>query len=110
LVDVAGDGRAAVAAAGAAAAASAPYDLVLVDLHMPRMDGLAAAEVLLAATPAGAAPPVVVAVTADASAGLPERCRAAGMSAFISKPFRVEDMRRVVQLVRARASQAEPQT
>ena len=81
IVGLAGDGEEAVAAAAAAA-----YDLILLDIRMPRLDGLGAAERIRAgAGPSARAP--IVALTADA--GEEERARAfkAGMDGFLTKPF-----------------------
>jgi CheY-like chemotaxis protein len=80
-VVVAQDGEEAVAAA-----AAAPYDLILLDIRMPRIDGVEAAERIRAGQgPSSAAP--MVALTADA--GDEERVRAlrAGMDDFITKPI-----------------------
>jgi len=81
VVTTAQDGEEAVTAAGAGA-----YDLILLDIRMPRLDGLAAAErIRNGAGPCAAAP--IVALTADT--GEEERARAlrAGMDDFITKPI-----------------------
>jgi signal transduction histidine kinase/DNA-binding response OmpR family regulator len=81
VVDVVQDGEEAVAAAEAA-----PYDLIFLDIRMPRLDGIAAAERIRALPgPAGATP--IVALTADA--GDEDRARAlkAGMDDFVTKPI-----------------------
>jgi CheY-like chemotaxis protein len=69
-----------------AAAAAAPYDLILLDIRMPRVDGVEAAERIRAGRGPSAAAPIV-ALTADA--GDEERARAfrAGMDDFITKPI-----------------------
>lgn len=82
--DVVGDGQAAVEAM-----AEAPYTLILMDLQMPRLDGIEATKRIRAAFPADAQP-CIIAVTANV---LPEdqaRCREAGMDGFIAKPLRPE--------------------
>jgi signal transduction histidine kinase len=62
-------------------------DLVLMDLHMPGMDGFEASTALLASCRLrGVVPPPVYALTADAIEGVEERCRAAGMAGLIPKP------------------------
>jgi CheY-like chemotaxis protein len=62
-----------------------PCDLILMDIHMPAMDGLAAAKTIRAEGPAGAAVPII-AVTADADGGMRSKCLEAGMNDQIAKP------------------------
>ena len=84
-VDLAVDGVEAVAMAAATA-----YDLILMDCHMPRMDGYEATETLRR-TEAASDPPQprrwIVALTANALAGERDRCLAAGMDDYLTKPF-----------------------
>ena len=86
------DGHAAVAAATEAAAA---FDAIFLDLHMPGLDGLAAAARIRAHERAtGAAPRPIIALTADT---LPETRRealAAGIDSLIEKPVAPETLRR----------------
>jgi PAS domain S-box-containing protein len=67
------------------------YDVVLMDLHMPEMDGLEAARAIRA-LPGEAARVPVVALTANAFWDDIERCRSAGMNGHLGKPFRKEDL------------------
>lgn len=60
------------------------YHLILMDVRMPRMDGLTATRVIKQAIDA----PPVVALTANALAGDRERCFEAGMDGFLAKPFK----------------------
>jgi len=79
-VDVAANGLEAIEAAR-----TLPYDLVLMDIAMPEMDGLTATRALRALPPpAGTLP--IVAMTANAMEGDRERCLAAGMNDHVAKP------------------------
>jgi CheY-like chemotaxis protein len=69
------------------------FDLVLMDIHMPRMDGLEAARRVRERSPSGE--PRIVALTADTIHGR-QHCIDAGMDDYVTKPFGVEDMRRIL--------------
>ncbi len=85
---MAANGAQAVESFIAARAAGTPYDRVLMDLHMPVMDGLEATRRLraLEAEQGGARVPII-ALTANASAQDRDACLAAGMDGFLAKPF-----------------------
>ena len=85
-VDVVSNGREAVAAV-----AQQPYDAVLMDVLMPEMDGLAAAEAIVRRWPRGNRPRLI-ALTALAGPGDQERCLRAGYDDYMSKPIRTEDL------------------
>ncbi|MBP6013826.1 MAG: response regulator [Alphaproteobacteria bacterium] len=67
------------------------YDVVLMDVHMPEMDGLSATRAIRGLAGEAARLPIV-ALTANAFNHDIEECRAAGMTAHVSKPFRTEDL------------------
>jgi PAS domain S-box-containing protein len=68
-----------------------PYDLVLMDMQMPEMDGLEATlAIRRLGGKAGAIP--IIGVTANAFHDDHERCRAAGMQDIVTKPFRWSDL------------------
>lgn len=82
-VELAENGRQAVEQATAAAKRGEPYDLVLMDMQMPEMDGYAAARELRAR---GVRAPLL-ALTAHAMTGERERCLAAGCDDYMTKPI-----------------------
>jgi CheY-like chemotaxis protein/anti-sigma regulatory factor (Ser/Thr protein kinase) len=67
------------------------YDLVLMDVQMPDMDGLEATRRIVEDV-AAARRPWIVAMTANAMDGDREKCIAAGMQGYISKPIRVNEL------------------
>jgi len=67
------------------------YDAVLMDVHMPRVDGIAATRALRAGE--GAAHTPVLALTASAAAEEEQRCRDAGMDGFVTKPVGIAQLR-----------------
>ncbi len=89
--DVAANGREAVEAV-----ARQRYDLILMDVQMPEMDGLQAARQIRAAT-APSSCPRIVAMTANASTSDRDECYAAGMDDFLTKPVRNDDLRKAIQ-------------
>ena len=85
---MAGSGRAAIECWLAARAAGTPFDRVLMDLHMPGMDGLEATRRIRAIEAEdGTARTPIIALTANASAEDREESLAAGMNGFLVKPL-----------------------
>jgi CheY-like chemotaxis protein len=73
---------------------STAFDIVLTDLHMPLLGGMEVVSELRRKYPTS--PMVLVAVTADAFEDTRDRCLGAGFDAWLAKPFRVEDLARVI--------------
>lgn len=94
-VEIANDGQEAV---DAIANASPAFDVVLIDLHMPVMDGFAVAHTIRNAL--GMATLPIVAMTANAMLSDREACLAAGMNAHVGKPF---DLDALVDVLREHA-------
>ncbi len=88
--DVAADGRQALALWR-----SGSYALVLTDLHMPEMDGYALTEAIRSEEPVGRRTPII-ALSANALRGEELRCLSVGMDAYLSKPARLVDLKKVV--------------
>ena len=92
-VDVAVNGIEAVAACR-----EVEYGIVLMDNHMPEMDGLTAAREVRKFELAHGKPPVpIIALTADAMQGDREKCLAAGMSDYLSKPFKAAQLSQILE-------------
>ena len=88
--DVAGDGASAISSVAANS-----YDIVLMDLHMPELDGMEAARRIRRMPNAKSRVPIV-ALTASASNEARTACLAAGMNDHLSKPIEIQALRRVV--------------
>jgi PAS domain S-box-containing protein len=99
-VVVAGDGKEAVAALE-----RRPFDLVLMDVQMPEMDGLEATRHIRAneATRGGFGPDAgripIIAMTAFAMTGDREKCLEAGMDGYVTKPVRAQELFETIERV-----------
>ena len=99
------------AASGAAAVTRAKaggIDLVLMDLQMPEMDGIEATQALRAAM--GSDGPRVVGLTASAQPEERDRCMAAGMSGFLTKPVRIRVLADTLGAMGGAAPSANPES
>jgi CheY-like chemotaxis protein len=72
------------------------YDLILMDVHMPDMDGLEATRAIRQQWPPDQQPPIV-AMTADAAPEDWQACLEAGMNSYVSKPMQITELRAVLE-------------
>ncbi len=89
-VDCVDEGRKAVEAVN-----SQPYDLVIMDIHMPKMDGITATKLIREQGGVGATIPII-AVTAKAMVGDRETYIGAGMNDFVSKPINTAELHEAI--------------
>ena len=83
------------------------YDLILMDVQMPDMDGFEATALIREKERAGGERIPIVALTANAMKGDSERCLSAGMDAYLSKPIRANELFQAVESFR-KAETAQP--
>ena len=93
VVDRADNGR-----DGLFLASGEPYDVMIVDRHMPHMDGYdLAREIRRLEAAAGTAKPIpIIACTANAMESDARACLAAGMNDYIAKPVTLDDLRKAL--------------
>jgi CheY-like chemotaxis protein len=108
---VAGDGEQAVARFVEHAERGEPFDVVLMDLQMPVMDGVEAARAILGREvgEVGAAKPKIFALTADVAASVIQECRDAGMDGFLGKPIDRVRLGRVMRDVTKWVAKGRPE-
>ncbi len=92
VVSVAGNGREALAALE-----KESFDLVLLDVQMPEMDGFETTKAIRVRERTTGAHLPIIALTARAMKGDQERCLAAGMDTYISKPIRASELFQVIE-------------
>jgi len=83
------------------------FDLVLMDVQMPELDGLEATAALRAKEAGRAFHLPVIALTAHAMKGDRERCLAAGMDGYLSKPIRPQELDDLLELYTKRSAMKE---
>lgn len=84
-IDIANNGKEALDKFG-----TSKYDIILMDIQMPVMDGIIATKKIREIEQSTNTSTPIIAITANALAGDKEICLAAGMDDYISKPFQVE--------------------
>src|SRR5204862_7279731 len=104
----AGGGAEALRMMAAAARSGAPYGLVVLDVHMPDMDGFDVAT-QIGARPEFSAPTVVMLTSAGRHDDV-ERCRELNISAYLNKPTSPPHLRGVISRLLGRARAAAPAT
>ncbi len=97
--DITGDGQQALEAA-----TRVEYDVILMDIHMPRLDGLEATR-RLRSSPRGRRP-WIVALTANAMDGDRALCLAAGMDDYVAKPINIDELAAVLKHAQLAAAAA----
>jgi signal transduction histidine kinase/ActR/RegA family two-component response regulator len=73
-----------------------PVDLILMDIQMPKMDGLEATAAIRARERSGGKRTPIIALTAHALEGFREQALDAGMDGFVTKPIQFEELRRAI--------------
>ncbi len=96
-VTVVGDGRKALATMG-----RDRFDIVLMDVQMPEMDGFEATAVIREREQSIGGHLPIIAMTAHAMKGDRERCLSAGMDGYVSKPIRIQELFMVIDDVLSR--------
>jgi CheY-like chemotaxis protein len=69
------------------------FDLIFMDLHMPRMDGIEASKRILKSQPELQ----IVPLTANVSEDSQKACKSAGMTGFIAKPYSIDQLCKAIQ-------------
>ena len=80
------------------------YDIILLDVQMPELDGLEVARRLVLERPDPAGRPWMIAVTANAMQGDRDACLRAGMDDYLSKPIRRQDLHAAIERAKAEVS------
>jgi two-component system, sensor histidine kinase and response regulator len=84
-----------------------PFDLVLMDVQMPDIDGFEATRAIRAEESRTGKHLPIIAMTAHTMPGDRDRCLAAGMDGYVTKPFRMQDLFATIENVRSDRHQVE---
>jgi two-component system, sensor histidine kinase and response regulator len=76
-----------------------PFDIVLMDVQMPEMDGFEATQLIREKEKTSGTHLAIIALTAHAMKGDEERCLACGMDGYVTKPIKLEELFSVVEKV-----------
>ena len=101
-VTVANNGRQAIAALD-----SESFDVVLMDIQMPAMDGFEATAIIRKKEKAAGGHIPIIAMTAHAMKGDRERCFEAGMDGYIAKPIRAKDLYETIEMTAAKVLESQ---
>jgi CheY-like chemotaxis protein len=93
-VTVVADGKEALAALGGT---TRPFDLALIDIQMPKMNGLELTAAVREEEKSTGSHLPIIAMTARAMAGDRDKCLAAGMDGYVAKPIRVTDLSAAIE-------------
>jgi two-component system sensor histidine kinase/response regulator len=94
IVVVAENGRQAIAAL-----AEQPFDLILMDMQMPELDGVEAAMLIREREKSTRGHIPIIALTANAMSGDRERCLISGMDDYVAKPIQVKELFAAIERV-----------
>ena len=83
-----------------------PYDIILMDVMMPEMDGLEATRQIRQLPTGG---PRIIAMTANAMEGDREQCLAAGMDDYVSKPVRMPELQAALERIEQQVAEVTKQ-
>jgi len=104
-VTIVEDGAQAVDAVHEADVAGTPFDVVLMDMQMPVLDGVGATEAIRAH--ALTRQPWIIALTANAMQGDRDRCTEAGMDGFVTKPVRADSLEAALREAHEKATERD---
>ena len=77
------------------------YDLIFMDVQMPEMDGIEATKRIreFEKDVKARSPIIIIALTANAMKGDKEKCIDAGMNEYMSKPFKPDELKRILMTI-----------